>query len=221
MVRVLPVPYKGKILISGKKIGDYREGSLYIKNVALLPQNPQTVFLHKTVKEDFYEVCKTMKYTSSEAESKISEIAEKFNIENLLEMHPYDLSGGEQQKAALAKILLLEPQILLLDEPTKGIDANAKLYLSEIIKKLKITGVTVITVTHDVEFAAVCADRCGLFFDGEILSACEKGQFFSENSFYTTAASRISRGHFENAILCQEVAELCKINGRKGLKTGE
>ncbi len=207
--------YRGKVEIGGQKISTYSENSLYIRNIALLPQNPQTVFLEKTVREDLLEICKTMKYNSEESERKISETAQKLGIIHLLDSHPYDLSGGEQQKAALAKTLLLQPKILLLDEPTKGIDAYSKQTLSAILSKLKEEGITIITVTHDVEFAASEADRCGLFFDGELVSSATPTEFFSENSFYTTAANRISRGYFKNTVLCEEIAELCKLNGKK------
>ena len=210
--------YRGKVLINGKKINDYAKNSLYIRGITLLPQNPQSVFLEKTVKEDLYETCKTMKYTKEEAENKIAQMVKKLGVEHLLHMHPYDLSGGEQQKAALAKILLLRPEILLLDEPTKGIDAYSKLTLSAIISELKAEGITIITVTHDVEFAAANADRCGMFFDGELTSVDTPTEFFSENSFYTTAANRISRGYFKNAILCEQVAELCRAGGKKAVR---
>ena len=77
---------------------------------------------------------------------------------------------------------------------------------------------TIVTVTHDVEFAAGCADRCALFFRGEIVSVAPPEEFFSENSFYTTAASRITRGHFRNAVTAGKAAELCLLNGRKAGK---
>ena len=156
-----------------------------------------------------------MKYTAEETEHKIANLTEKLGITYLLDAHPFDLSGGEQQKAALAKILLSEPKLLLLDEPTKGIDAYSKQALTEILTDLKADGITIITVTHDVEFAATAADRCGLFFDGGLVSTAVPYDFFSENSFYTTAANRISRGYFKNAIRCEEVVELCRKNGKK------
>jgi energy-coupling factor transport system ATP-binding protein len=109
-------------------------------------------------------------------------------------------------------MLLLKPRILVLDEPTKGIDAFAKLTLSGILRDLKGQGITVIIVTHDVEFAAMNADRCALYFDGEIVSEETPNSFFSENNFYTTSASRISRQLYQNAVTCKEVITLCKRN---------
>lgn len=204
--------YRGKVLIGGKKIGEYKGNSLYRHNIALLPQNPQTVFLKKSVREDFQEICKVMEYGKEERQSLIEETAGKLGIGHLLDKHPYDLSGGEQQKAALAKMLLLKPKILLLDEPTKGIDAHSKENLSKILRELKTDGITIVIVTHDVEFAAVNADRCALFFDGEITSIDTPAAFFSDNNFYTTAANRIARHMYTNAVSCEDVAALCRMN---------
>ncbi len=209
-------PYRGKVYINKKTISDYKNGSLYVKNVAFLPQDPQTVFVEMTVKEDLAEICKTLKYSKEETEERIKAISHKLSISHLLDNHPYDLSGGEQQKAALAKVLLADPKILLLDEPTKGIDATGKMVLGEIIKTLNDEGVTVITVTHDVEFSATTSDKCSLFFDGQIVSSDITSRFFSDNSFYTTAANRIARGYYKNTFLCEHVAEMCRLNARVG-----
>ncbi|MBU5294575.1 ATP-binding cassette domain-containing protein [Anaerosalibacter bizertensis] len=208
-------PYRGKISIRGKRIRDYKGKDLYRHNIALLPQDPQTVFLKSNVREDYKEIGKVMGYTKEEIKNNTEEIAEMLSIQNLLDKHPYDLSGGEQQKVALGKILLLEPKILLLDEPTKGIDAFSKSVLHDILINLKRQGVTIIMVTHDVEFAAIVSDSCGLFFDGEIISIGTPVDFFSDNNFYTTAANRISRHMYNNAITCEDVIEICKLNGVK------
>ena len=131
----------------------------------------------------------------------IKNIAELCEITELLNSHPYDLSGGEQQRVALAKVLLIDPKILLLDEPTKGIDSFFKLKFAKIIEKLKAQGVTIIMVSHDVEFCAKYADTVSMFFDGGIVTTNTPNRFFSGNSFYTTAANRMSRHIFENAIV--------------------
>jgi energy-coupling factor transport system ATP-binding protein len=167
-----------------------------------MPQDIQTVFLRNTVREEM-----------EDAGVDLNSLP--YDLTPLLNMHPYDLSGGEQQLAALAKVLALKPKILLLDEPTKGLDAASKGSIRELLRKLTASGITIVTVTHDVEFAAECADRCAMFFRGEIISIAEPEEFFSANSFYTTAASRITRGHFERAVTSARTAELCRLNGRK------
>lgn len=206
----LDKPYRGKSKLCGKKISQYKGNSLYRHMLALLPQNPLTVFIKSTVKEDFQEILNAMEYPKKEIESKIQKISDKFSITHLLQKHPYDLSGGEQQKCALAKLLLTEPQIILLDEPTKGLDAFYKNSFAKIIKELQSVGKTIIMVTHDVEFAAMVSSRCALFFDGQLISQGAPNSFFSGNNFYTTSASRISRELFENAVLCSEIVQLCK-----------
>lgn len=205
--------YRGKILINDKKIKDYKGNELYRQNLSLLPQNPMSVFLKSTVIDDFDEILKVNDVKREEREKKINEVAEKLEITHLLNKHPYDLSGGEQQKCAIGKLLLSNPKILLLDEPTKGFDPYAKKVLSGIIAKLKNDGITVVIVTHDVEFAATIADRCALFFDGKIISTDTPNKFFGDNNFYTTAANRISRHLYSGAVTCEQVIELCKKNG--------
>ncbi|MGN1114476.1 MAG: ABC transporter ATP-binding protein [Oscillospiraceae bacterium] len=206
----LDKPYKGKSRIFGKKMSSYKKGSLYHGTLALLPQNPKTVFLKNTVREDFHDILKALNVPENQAAEKIAQYANEFAIENLLDKHPYDLSGGEQQKSAIVKLLLTEPKILLLDEPTKGMDAHSKNKFAKLLKKLSEMDKTIILVTHDIEFAAFVSDRCGLLFDGQIISEGIPDSFFSDNSFYTTAASRMSRGIFKNTVLCREVCELCK-----------
>lgn len=205
--------YRGGVFVQGKNIKKYKGKELYKHLLALLPQDPQTVFLKATVSEDYQEIGKVMGYTKELVEKYTNEVAEMLSITHVLDKHPYDLSGGEQQKVALGKILLLKPKLLLLDEPTKGIDAFSKLVLRDILLDLKKQGVTMIVVTHDVEFAALISDRCGLFFDQEIVSIDKPGPFFSNNHFYTTAANRISRHRYENAITCEDVIEICRLNG--------
>lgn len=205
-------PYRGQVLIDGKRIEKYNSAELFKGNLAMLPQDPQSLFVKKTVGEDLAEMIPDGRFSSEEKESKIKETAEICDILHLLESHPYDLSGGEQQRAALAKVLLTEPKILLLDEPTKGIDNFFKLKFAEILNRLKERGVTILMVSHDVEFCAKYADFVGMFFDGNVITTNTPNRFFSQNSFYTTAANRMSRHLFENAITNEDVIELCKMN---------
>lgn len=195
-------PYRGKVKTAkGAK-------------TALLCQNVQNLFLKNTVREDLLDILAVHGIRKREAEDKITEISNSLGISHLLEKHPYDVSGGEAQKCALAKVLLTEPDILLLDEPTKAIDPAAKKELAAILHSLCQKGVTIFIVTHDVEFAAENADRCALFFYGEILPASDVRTFFSANNFYTTAASRISRGIFERAVTENDILRLCGKEGK-------
>lgn len=175
----------------------------------MLPQDPQSLFVKKTVREDLTE----MLYGKEKADkTAVEEIAGLCEVDHLLDNHPYDLSGGEQQRAALAKVLLTKPKILLLDEPTKGIDNFFKLKLAQILQKLLEQGVTIVMVSHDVEFCARYADSVSMFFDGNIITTNTPNRFFSQNSFYTTAANRMSRHIFENAITDEDVIRLCQKN---------
>lgn len=202
-------PYRGKVLIEGKPVGKYHSSELFKGMLAMLPQDPQSLFVKKTVREDLAEM---VSGKVSDVEEKVKKAAEICEIEQLLDSHPYDLSGGEQQRAALAKVLLTEPKILLMDEPTKGIDNFFKLKFAKILEKLKKQGVTVIMVSHDVEFCAKYADMVSMFFDGGIVTTNTPNRFFSQNSFYTTAANRMSRHVFDNAITNEDVIELCQMN---------
>lgn len=206
----LKKPYRGTVRLDGKKIASFRPQELYRRRLAVLVQNPQSVFLHNTVRADLEEMCEALHDTKEKTAQKLAEVARKINIEHLFGKHPYDLSGGEQQLCAIAKVLLSEPEILLLDEPTKGIDAAGKQMLAHILRQLRTEGVTMVMVTHDVEFAAENADRCGLFFDGEILAAAPSVEFFGGNHFYTTAACRMSGNVFDNVVTTDQLIRRCR-----------
>lgn len=205
-------PYRGKVEIYGKDIRKYNSKNLFRNKLGVLPQNPQVLFVKKTVELDLYEMLSDFKLSKEEKRERVKEIAKVVEIKDLLSMHPYDLSGGEQQRAALAKVLLLEPKILLLDEPTKGLDGYFKIKLFNILKKLLVKGVTIVMVSHDIEFCAEYADKCALFFNGNIVTSNNPNKFFSGNSFYTTSANRMSRHVFKNAVTCEDVIKLCKEN---------
>mgnify|MGYP000749624171 CR=1 FL=1 len=205
-------PYRGKIFLNGTDIRRYTDTQLYRGYLGVLPQNPQSIFLKKTVLEDLYSVIGGKKEKPSneypismKKEKAIEGIVSLTHLEGLLERHPYDLSGGEQQRLALAKVLLLRPKILLMDEPTKGMDAEYKEELGSILKKLQSHGMTIFMISHDVEFVAEYADTTGLFFEGNIVTSKKTRDFFAGNNFYTTAANRMARGLFPEAVTGKDV----------------
>ena len=207
-------PYRGKIYLEGKEIGKYSDDDLYHGFLGVMPQNPQSLFVKKTVREDLYEVIDGKRERKSEAypiemkkKDAVEGIVSLTRLEGLLDRHPYDLSGGEQQRLALAKVLLLRPKILLMDEPTKGIDNHYKKELGEILRKLSEHGVTILMISHDVEFCAQYADSTGLFFQGNVVTSEESKKFFAGNNFYTTAANRMARNYFPNAVTVEDVVK--------------
>ena len=196
--------YRGSVEIFGKNIKKYKAGDLFRNCIAMLPQDPKSLFVKKTVREELEEMTKDA--------AAITEITDLCQISHLMDSHPYDLSGGEQQRTALAKVLLTGPKLLLLDEPTKGLDNFFKVQFAEMLCKLKKQGVTIVMVSHDVEFCAEYADLVSMFFDGQILTTDIPHRFFGQNSFYTTAANRMSRCVFQNAVTASDVADLYRKN---------
>lgn len=171
---------RGKIKFSKEEKG---------MKIGLLSQNPKAMFSHDSVREELANAgCE-------------KEMAEQFGIAEFLDRHPYDLSGGEQQRVALAMVLAGRPGILLLDEPTKGLDPFLKEQLAGCLKEYVAKGGTVLCVTHDVEFAARYADVISLLFEGEILCTADTRRFFEDNAFYTTDAARIFRGLVKHGLL--------------------
>ena len=184
-------PYRGKVFINDDT------------KVAVMPQNPQSLFLKKSVLEELYDA--VFDVEKEKRKNEIEYVIKLCELDNLLENHPYDLSGGEQQRVALAKMLLRKPDLLVLDEPTKGLDACFKRKLATILKSLQKNGMTVLMVTHDIEFCAEYADICAMFFDGKIVSEAPPRKFFAENNFYTTSAKRMADGIIENAVLDKDI----------------
>ncbi len=201
------IPQHGSIIVDGMKVKKENFKELFHKRLAMLPQNPQALFTEITVEEELLEALYFEKITDEEKIEKIENILEMMEITHLRKSHPYDLSGGEQQRLALGKILLLDPKILLLDEPTKGLDPFFKITLGGILKKLTTSGVAIFMVSHDVEFCAEYGDRCAMFFDGDVVSEGTPKEFFAGNSFYTTSANRIVRRWFPEGITWEEVAQ--------------
>lgn len=182
-------PSRGKIRRQGK--------------VCYLAQNPQSVFSEITVVDELAD----MLPESKARKEKVERMLEWLELVPQRKQNPMDLSGGQQQRLALGKILLLEPDVILLDEPTKGMDAAFKRKLSQNLAQLCGQGVTLIMVSHDLEFCAENATHCGLLFDGQIISSGPVREFFEENSFYTTAVSRMTKGIVEHCVLFEDIVK--------------
>lgn len=203
--------YSGKIKYFGKSNKEFRGANKKV-TISLLPQNPCTLFVKDTVQADLEEIIKIAGYNKEEFKSVFNEVVDTVGVRNLLQSHPFDLSGGEQEKVALCKVLLMQPKILLLDEATKGLDAYYKRNLGDILLKLKNKGITIILVTHDIEFASKYSTRVGMMFNGELIAVNNRTDFFENNEYYTTASVKLSKGIFTNTVNADELIELSKIN---------
>lgn len=193
-------PTGGAVFLGGARLDRLAPAQKWRGHLALLPQETRPLFVCDTLLEDYRAV-------SGEADARA--MAEQLGLSPLLGSHPYDLSGGEAQRAAIGKLLLTRPSILLLDEPTRGLDAPAREMLAVLLNGFCVQGGAVLLVTHDLEFAASHAGRCLLLFDGEIVCDEPPRAFFAGNYFYTTAASRMARDFAPNAVTCEDVERLC------------
>ncbi|MBF1157480.1 MAG: ABC transporter ATP-binding protein [[Eubacterium] sulci] len=171
---------------------------------AMVPQNPQALFTEISCEEEVLEGLCYQKLEIEEKVQRTEEMLKLMEIEHLRKANPYDLSGGEQQRLALAKVMVSNPDILLLDEPTKGLDPFFKQTLGRILRRLCKENKTIFMVSHDIEFCAEFGDRCSMFFDGEIATSGSAKEFFSGNNFYTTVENKLTRKWCEGIITGEE-----------------
>ena len=201
-------PYRGKILLEGKPISKYSDGELFGKRVGVLLQNPILSFTHDSVRDELEAVVKRNRLERS----RLDEIVSLMEIGDVLESNPYDISGGELQRAAIAKLLLLEPKVLFLDEATKGMDAFFKRKFGALLRKLTSRGTSIVLVSHDIEFCAEFADRIAMFFDGGVIADGAPRAVLSGNNFYTTVAARIANGIVPGAVTAEDIID--SLNGK-------
>ncbi len=200
-------PQRGRILVDGILVKKETEKQLFDHRLAMVPQNPQSLFTEITVEEELLESLALLPLAVETKIEKVEQTLSQMGLVHLRKANPYDLSGGEQQRLAIGKILLLEPAVLLMDEPTKGLDPFFKRNLAELLSRLRDQGVTIFMVSHDIEFCAAYADVCAMFFDGEIVAQSSPAEFFAGNNFYTTTANKIVRKWKPELVTCEEVVD--------------
>lgn len=149
-------------------------------SAALLPQNPKALLVAETVRDELMEWASTCGYDENLARER----AASLGLSGLDGRHPYDLSGGQRQLLALAKLLLIGPELLLLDEPTKGLDLASRRIIARALRDHAQAGGTVVMATHDLDFAEQVADDISMMFDGEIACMEPPTDFFADNVFY-------------------------------------
>ena len=212
LVQLIPRLYdvsEGTLKVGGIDVRKY-DLEVLRDNVAMVLQ--KNVLFSGTIKEnlrwgkedatdeELVRVCQL-----AQADSFIQEFPDKYDT--YIEQGGTNVSGGQKQRLCIARALAVQPEVLLMDEPTKGLDSYFKKEFAEILDLLKKQGVTIFMISHDIEFCASYADRCGLFFDGNIAASGTPKSFFAGNNFYTTAANRMARKYFPMAVTAADVAE--------------
>lgn len=187
-------PFSGRVMI-----GDSVSSKKNTVKVALMPQDPTTLFVKDNLHDDLYEVLDDS-ISEADKEELICRCADLCSLGHLLQRHPFDLSGGERQRAALAKLLLTDPDLILLDEPVKGLDRPSKQQTGKLLRRIVGSGICVIMVTHDMDFAAEYSDRCTLLFNGECCKCLPSKDFFLGSTFYTTCGRRMTRNIIDGCV---------------------
>ncbi|HCX02946.1 MAG TPA: ABC transporter [Clostridiales bacterium] len=204
-------PTKGKVEVMGRNMKKLKIEEIS-KNVGYLSQNPKDYLFLPTVKE---EMEFTIKNLHLEKEVHIDDLLDKLEILEYKQSNPRDLSTGERQRVALATVLASNPKILLLDEPTRGLDYDIKEKLGKILKKFQEEGMTIIMVTHDIEFAAEYAEDVILLYEGDIIEKGNKKEVLTKSTFYSPQISRLFYDYEEKIVTLEEGLKFLNKEKRK------
>ncbi|MBS7530179.1 ATP-binding cassette domain-containing protein [Hazenella sp. IB182353] len=169
--------------------------------IGYIPQNPEAFFMHETVRDQIQAAVRS-------DEALLNDLVADFDLKQLYDRHPHDLSGGEMQKVALVTVLLQQPDVLLLDEPTKGVDPHTKKKMAKWMQYFIQKGRAIVCATHDIEFAAIVSTRCVLLFDRELVVSESPDVFFADNHYYTTVFARLTQGHDLNSAQLLKLKEM-------------
>lgn len=178
------------------------------KHIGYVSQNPNDYLSKDTVYE---EIKFTMDNYGIYDEKVIEEVLKELEIYDLKDKNPRDLSGGQRQRVAIASILVLKPEMILLDEPTRGLERELKLKLGKVLKRLNEEGTTIILVTHDTDFASSFCSRYILMFNGSIAADGGKKEVLSDGIFYTTSINKLLRDKNSDVFTLEEALRMCVI----------
>ncbi|WLR42715.1 ATP-binding cassette domain-containing protein [Bacillus carboniphilus] len=194
----LQKPRRGKVHLHGKSINKRKDFNTLVSYVS---QNPENHFSQFTVYEELAQRAKHL------CINHIDPFIKEFHLQNVLNHNPYDLSGGEKQLLVLCLAMMADSDVLLLDEPTKGMDPVIKMKIGQLFRKKIAEGKTIVIATHDIEFTATYMDQCCILFDGMIVSRDYVRPFFADNFFYTTPINRMVRKQLPYALNWKDVVK--------------
>lgn len=200
------IKYTGSIELAGNEIKKLKPYDI-AKKIGYVSQNPNDYISKDTVYE---ELKFTLDNYGIKDEEKIEKTLKLLDLYKLKDRNPRDISGGEKQRTAIASILVLEPEIILLDEPTRGLNIGLKKNLGKLLKKLQEKNITIILVTHDIEFAAEFSDNFILMCNGEVTAKGNINEVLGNGIYYTTSVNKLFRDSIENIFLLDEIKEKVK-----------
>jgi len=199
-------PQRGRVKLLARDIGTQKVHEL-VGTVGYLSQNPNDYLFHDTVRQ---EVAFGLKTGGGSMDESVDEILAKLRLADVKDVNPRDLSGGERQRVALASVLVRKPRVLLLDEPTRGLDAHLKNEMGGYLLDLAADGVSILIVTHDIEFVAEYARRVMIMFAGEIVADGDKRAMMNNSLYYAPQLNKMFRGFYEGVITFQDALDTLK-----------
>lgn len=200
--------YQGHIFLNDRNMKKYN--NLYHDCIALLPSNPKYLFVKERLEDDIKYMIDIHVKDKKDKEKVFENIISEYDIKDLMNRTFDNLSFGQKQLAAIAKVMISNPKILILDEPTKGLDYFCKEKLSYIINHLKSKGITLVMVSHDMDFIAQNTDYCYFLFNHAIAFEGETNKFIINNKFYTTNIHNIVKKRLPNTINLKDIVDKWK-----------
>ncbi|MGF2385394.1 ABC transporter ATP-binding protein [Lentilactobacillus otakiensis] len=198
----LRVPQHGKAKYDGQVV--WKMATLKRnQRISFLSQTPTLQFGASTVGEELTRQAQALQLDFPDKQVKM--MIDRLNLTSVINQSPFDLSGGQQQLLGIALALMAEPDLLILDEPTKGLDPYTKHFLGRLLHEINANGTTILVASHDMAFCATYSKHCAFMFDGHLNTVLPTRAFFADNFFFTTPVNRLLRNQVPQAILPRDV----------------
>lgn len=202
----LSEPTSGHVEIDGEKIVFKREELLKVRQkVGIVFQDPNDQLFAPTVREDVAFGPMNLGLDYDEVKRRISESLEMVGMSGFEDKTPHHLSGGQQKRVAIAGIIAMKPEIMILDEPTAGLDPEGVDKVLNILNKLNSKGISIVISSHDIEMVNQFANKIYVLYDGEIIASGDKHQIFSDEKL-------LKKAHLKSPITTEILYKL-KENG--------
>ena len=184
----LTEPTSGHVEVDGKAIKYDRDTLLEVRQkVGIVFQDPNDQLFAPTVKEDVAFGPMNLGLDYEEVERRVDEALTMVGMEQYMDKTPHHLSGGQQKRVAIAGIIAMRPEIMILDEPTAGLDPEGVEKVLDILDNLNKEGMSIVISSHDIEMVNEFAEKIFVLNEGEILESGDKNEIFSNKELLKTA----------------------------------